>query len=604
MVWVNVTSKGLHNIPGFPEISNDLWRRTADRLRKRKKEFQPAIDGLTRRYTFTGEKRALEARNWLFAEGDEPPAKSIRMGAVSLEDPKQFMISWTRYKNDLQPGADEILGGQLALELTHAETATNAFWPRIAKYGTGYNLIGILRKVTDQRLVELKTLLGGDPVGSRKPLPAPSFWQERLATLQKGGRLFEIDLSVLEDLQPREYNDGNVKLVRYNPATLTLLEMTPEKALAPILVRVWTANALVPAATYVRGVCKDETWLYALQAVKTSVTLYGIWLGHVYHWHLVPAAMVRTMKEATAKKTDHPVRKLLYQHSDYLIEFNYVLLSDPGTTNMYRRIAPPTSLANAEEVLKLEDKFADGRKFADDDPKEELKNNGIVEADFTDKKAWDLFPAAQNLLTIWDICEDYVKAFVANTYPTDAAVAADTELQTWMANAAKPDQGNIRGLPDLKTRTALIGLLTSQLYRLTAHGVSRLQRSTDPWLTFVANFPPCLQRIDLPAADSSLNTRELLKYLPNVRTIADTLVFYYAFAYSKPYTPLIPKKGSDDELDFPGGPADPRNKALIQYRDKLKEFIIDYTAAQHPAGYESHELEPKPWLQWPRNIET
>ena len=248
MVWVNVKSKGLLNIPGFPEISNDLWFRTAKRLKARKNEFQPAVDGLTRRYTFTGEKRALQARNWLFAEGDEPPAQNIRMGAVSLEDPKQFMISWTRYKNELQPGADEILGGQLAQELTHAEVATHAFWPRIAKYGTGYNLIGILRKVTAPRLVELKTLLGGHPVGSRKPLPEPSFWQERFETLQKGGRLFEIDLSVLEDLQPRKYNDGNVKLVRYNPATLTLLEMTPEKALLPILVRSLDSKRLSPSS--------------------------------------------------------------------------------------------------------------------------------------------------------------------------------------------------------------------------------------------------------------------------------------------------------------------------------------------------------------------
>ena len=604
MAWVDVKSKGLLNIPGFPEISNDLWGRTRDRLKKRQNEFQPAIDGLTRRYTFTGEKRALQARNWLFAEGDEPPAGNIRMGAVSLEDPKQFMISWTRYKNEMQSGADEILGGQLAQELMIAEVATYAFWPRIAKFGTGYNLLGILRKVTEQRLHELKTLLGGYPVGSRRPLPEPSFWQERFETLQNEGHLFEIDLSLFGDLQPRKYNDGNVKLVRCNPATLTLLEMTPEKALLPILIRVWTPGNLALAETYTKGVSKDEAWLFALQAAKTSVTLYGIWIGHVYHWHLVPAAMVRTMKEATAHKTDHPVRTLLYQHSDYVIEFNYVLLSDPGATNMYGRIAPPTSLANAEQVLKLEDKFAAGREFFDDDPIEELKKNGIVEANFTDKKPWDLFPVVQNLLRIWDICENYVKAFVANTYPTDAAVAADKELQTWMANAAKPDQGNIRGLPDLKNRGALIKLLTSQLYRLTAHGVSRLQRSTDPWLTFVANFPPCLQRTDLPSPNSSLSTQELLKYLPNVRTIADTLVFYYAFAYSKPYTPLIPKDGSDHDLEFPGGPTDPRNKALIEYRDKLKEFIVDYTAAQHPPGYESHELEPKPWLQWPRNIET
>ena len=69
MVWVNVTSKGLHNIPGFPEISNDLWRRTADRLRKRKKEFQPAIDGLTRRYTFTGEKKSPRGQELAICRG-------------------------------------------------------------------------------------------------------------------------------------------------------------------------------------------------------------------------------------------------------------------------------------------------------------------------------------------------------------------------------------------------------------------------------------------------------------------------------------------------------------------------------------------------------
>ena len=414
--------------------------------------------------------------------------------------------------------------------------------------------------------------------------PGPSvltLWQDRFKALQEKGRLFEIDL-IFSDLQPRKYNDGKVQLVRCNPGTLTLLEMTDDKALAPVFIRVSSQGAV---EDYAPNISSDGAWLYALQAAKTSVTLYGIWLGHVYHWHLVPAAMVRTMKEAMRDK-NHPVQQLLYQHSDYLVEFNYLLLSDPGIKDPYSDIAPPTSLASAAAVLKLEDKFAAGREFSDDDPIKELEKNGIVEADFTDKKAWDLFPAAQNLLRIWDICEDFVKAFVANTYPNDAAVAADKGLQTWMANAAKPDQGNIRGLPDLKNRDALIKLLTSQLYRLTAHGVSRLPRSTDPWLTFVANFPPCLQRTDLPSPDSSLSTQELLKYLPNVRTIADTLVFYYAFAYSKPYTPLIPKDGSDHDLEFPGGPTDPRNKALIEYRDKLKEFIEDYTAAQHPPGYE------------------
>jgi hypothetical protein len=146
-------------------------------------------------------------------------------------------------------------------------------------------------------------------------------------------------------------------------------------------------------------------------------------------------------------------------------------------------------------------------------------------------------------------------------------------------------------------------LLRSHLYRLTAHGVSRLPRSTDPWLTFVANFPPCLQRTYFPAPDIDLGTQELLKYLPNVRTIADMLKFYFAFAYSKPYHSLIPAKGADQDLYFPKGASDPRNKALIEYRNKLKAFIEDYTAAQLPPGYHKSK-DPKPWLQWPRNIET
>jgi hypothetical protein len=216
-------------------------------------------------------------------------------------------------------------------------------------------------------------------------------------------------------------------------------------------------------------------------------------------------------------------------------------------------IAPPTALVTEEHVLWLEDKFAEGRNFFDDDPKIELANNGLVEADFTEKKAWDRFPAAQNLLRIWDICETFVKAFVSNSYRDDAAVAADKGLQKWMENAAKPDQGNIRGLPQLKDCDALIRLLTSQLYRLTAHGVSRLPRSTDPWLTFVANFPPCLQRMEFPAPDVDLGTQELLKYLPNLKTIAGMMGFYYAFAYSKPYTSMIPGGGTDRDLDFPGG---------------------------------------------------
>ncbi len=70
------------------------------------------------------------------------------------------MISWTTYKNECEPGADDRLADEFAKELTDDKEATRGFWPRIAKFGTGYNLLGILRKVTDKdRLDQLKTIV-------------------------------------------------------------------------------------------------------------------------------------------------------------------------------------------------------------------------------------------------------------------------------------------------------------------------------------------------------------------------------------------------------------------------------------------------------------
>ena len=78
-----------------------------------------------------------------------------------------------------------------------------------------------------------------------------------------------------------------------------------------------------------------------------SVTVYGIWLGHVYQWHIITAAMVMTMFENLS--ANHPVRKLLEPQSSYLIPFDDVLLLGWGSLAE----APPTSIATAR-VLAFE----------------------------------------------------------------------------------------------------------------------------------------------------------------------------------------------------------------------------------------------------------
>ena len=144
----------------------------------------------------------------------------------------------------------------------------------------------------------------------------------------------------------------------------------------------------------------------------------------------------------------------------------------------------------------------------------------------------------------------------------------------------------------MDSRTSLRRVLTSLLYRITVHGISRLNSSSNPALTFVPNFPHCLQRVDIPNPRAAIRTKALLSYLPNTDTISQSVTFYFTFAFSTPYEPFIPLGGVESELFFPGGPRDARNRALIRLRKGLAAFINDY------------QPDVPQRFQWPRNIET
>lgn len=144
----------------------------------------------------------------------------------------------------------------------------------------------------------------------------------------------------------------------------------------------------------------------------------------------------------------------------------------------------------------------------------------------------------------------------------------------------------------MDSKAALESVLTSLLYRITAHGISRLNASANPALTFVANYPHCLQRTDIPKPSTTIDTTTLLTYLPNTETIGEAVNFYFIFVNSPPYTPFIPLDGVDTNLFFSGGTGDSRNQALIQFRNGLASFINDY------------EPDTPQRFQWPLNIET
>ncbi len=483
---------------------------------------------------------------------------------LSLDDPTQFSLSWTRFSN-VYRDALQLLDTWSAT-LTDVTGADRQFWPTIANHGLAYNLL-ILKKVDAATGDDLAGKLG-------------SAYDQEMRSLQAAGRLYVIDLSLFESLKPRK-EDG---FERFTPATITLLRQEARtKALTPIMVRV-SGNGGAGAQVYVPGQASPGTWLYALQAAKTSATVHGIWLGHVYHWHLVTAAMQMTMYETLS--TQHPVYRLLAPQSNYLISFDDVLLL------LWESIAPPTSVTSAFQFLRLINDFAKGRRFFDDDPTTTLENLGLQQEDFTVESPWDQYPIVRYLLRIWSAAEKYAGVFVEATYPDDGAVAGDGELQKWIQESSSQSGGNIRGLPAMNNRGALRRVLTSLVYRITMHGCSRQNPAANPALTFVSNYPPCLQQSAIPTPSSPLGTRELLQFLPTTGTIGKMVNFYFTFVFSPPYEPFVPLDGVESDLFFPGGLDDPRNRALVAFRRAVIDFIQDWEGGQPVIN------------QWPLNIET
>lgn len=494
-------------------------------------------------------------------------AASSAASPLSLEHPKQFSISWTYFPNVREDGLRSLPAW--VSSLTDPAAATSQFWPMIAQHGFGYNLI-IPERVGRARAEALRREFG-------------RAWTRKIRKSLAAGNLYVIDMSRFEALEPRSVNGAP----RFTPSTITLLTRNPgKKSLTPVAIIV-SGHKGRGRQVYTRATATKGAWLYALQAAKASVTLFGVWLGHVYHWHLVTAAMQMTMLNTLP--TNHPIYQLLAPQSNYVIPFDDVLLL------LWSEIAPPTSLTSGNDFLALANDYATGRSYFDDDPTTTVKRLGLREKDFTAKRPWDRYPVVQRLLTLWDLVATYVDTFVRVTYRSDAAVAADGNLQRWIATAASSDPGtggNVRGLPRMDSRAALTRTLTSLLYRITAHGISRLNSTSNPALTFVSNFPHCLQRTDIPSPRARIGTRALLRYLPNTDTIGQAVNFYFTFAFSPPYEPFIPLSGVASNLFFPGGSGDARNRALIDLRNGLSAFIHDY------------QPDMPQRFQWPLNIET
>jgi hypothetical protein len=594
---------GFYNCPAIPywalpDGSPDLKRAelTVEQLTARGQDAtaMAAYGGLTTTYTIGGNANVMAYEYLYGCEPGEKPDPTSPLCRLPLDQAGQFTLPWT---NDQKVYTDSLyLRGPFANTLKQKDVGTREFWPTIANFGIPYNLL-LLSKIAGKRDGELKAEFG-------------TVWTaEGMDAAVKAGLAYEIDTRIIEVVEPYAPIIKGVRFApRFAPGCITLLKQDPKtKELKPVAIKLYTAGVSDESRVYSKG---DAAWIYALQAAKTSITVWGIWLGHVFHWHIPTAAMQMTMYKALP--ANHPLWKLLAPQSDFLIDFDFVLLQFP---NVFEGISPPTPVAGPLRLLDLLDRYAADKDFFDLDPLSELKNQGIDASNFKRTKDWDVYPVAGYLVTIWNICERFVTVVANELYKDDKAVARDTGLKGWIDASKNPGNGNVK-LPDITTKALLTQLLTSLLYRVTAHAAGSLTSVVNPALAFISNFPPCLQSTDMPEPKKALTEPELLARMPYTGTMGTMTTFYFTFADTPPNVPAIPEGG--DNLDpywpDPGTPSDDAcNAALVKYRTDIRSFVGWYTNNWNeelariggvPVGPVPAYADPRAQAeQWPRSIE-
>ena len=564
----------LTSVPAVPIRLSELPG-TALKLYRRSQQIEPAKQGFSTTFTLgegTSKEKTASGYTFMYGAGE----------SRSLDLPEQFAMGWTTFGGIAQRAAP--LLPIWASVLTDPVTATKQFWPTIAKYNLAFNLLP-LEKVSAARAGQLRKELG-------------AHWTAQMEDLLSSGNLYVIDMTIFQTVSPPD-----AEFPRFTPWTLTFLEFNSiKKTFTPFLIRICNAET---TQYFINTPATGSTWLYALQAAKTGITVWGIWMGHVYHFHIVTAAMQMTMFQHLAPL--HPVRQIFGRQSNYLIGFDQFLLLE-------WTISPPTSIDISEELIRLMNTYSAGRAFFDDDPHNTLNSLGLKVDDFTTlpvgdpaRVEWDRYPVVRYLLNLWDATSTYVGAAVEAMYPSDHSVAHDPSLQRWIKTSGEPNQGNVRGLPAMNTRAALTSVLTSLVYRVTAHGSSRMEPVANPALTFMSNFPPCLEISRIPDPNSLLTTRELLAFLPKTGSMGAMAAFLFTFIYSPPYIPFIPIGGIDADLSYRGPAKVACDKALIQYRRELQAFIEFFAADSNfqdlPANM-NFPVGPAQIHQWELNIET
>jgi len=372
------------------------------------------------------------------------------------------------------------------------------------------------------------------------------------------GRVFLADYAGLEGVRAGS-TDGRQKYVW---APMAVYAWRPNHqdspgGLVPVCVQTGQTPGS-PLFTPADGV----SWRMAKAVVAVADSQVQGLMTHFGACHLVMEAVAIAMKRQLAKQ--HPLRLLLTKHTE-----NTLLANDYCKTSLTN----PGGVVDRLQAQELADSMrlcaqsVANFRLMDSSPLEDCARRGVL-----DTRALPVYPHRDDQILVWRAVERWIDAYVRLYYESDASVARDHELQSFVVELGADGGGRLKDIGPIVTVSRLVDLIARIVFRASAFHATINYSLYD--FTYAPNGPTSAFG---PGPVGKDGESDLLRMLPPWNIAYEVIQIYWALQTRLNRLGLYAHAFSDDRL-LP---------ALETFRGALSQIDarIDRSNADRPWPY-------------------
>ena len=256
-------------------------------------------------------------------------------------------------------------------------------------------------------------------------------------------------------------------------------------------------------------------WRIAMNLVQIADANHHEGVAHLGRTHMIMEAVKVVMERQLAHA--HPLYALLHPHVETTLAINESaktsLIAAGGTVD---RCFGPTITDFCGVVRKAVATY----RLDETAPAQDMTTRGL---DYVE--GLPNHPYREDASLVWDAVHEFVTAYVALYYTSDADVGGDTELQAFVLELGADAGGRLQGVPPANTVEQLVFLLTRLLF-IAGPQHSAVNFPQFPIMGFVSNMPGASYRPQM-SADTPDEEVEYTRMFPPWRIAIEgtTMIF-------------------------------------------------------------------------------